>query len=55
MKGKSKKINLHIAPGNWKRMEILVDSHNNNPDRQTPKLKYTDVVNEAIRMHLESK
>ena len=49
-KGKtgSRKINVEIAPGNQQAMDHYIDSYNRKLDRKTPKIKYTDVVNEAL-------
>lgn len=49
-KGKagSRKINVEIAPGNQAAMDRYIESYNHKPDRKTPKIKYTDVVNEAL-------
>jgi hypothetical protein len=44
----SKKINVEIAPGNQAAMDRYIESYNHKPDRKTPKIKYTDVVNEAL-------
>lgn len=45
---KSKKVNIEIAPGNWVRLEKYIKGFNENPERTTSKLKYTNVVNEAL-------
>ena len=29
-------------------MDRYIESYNHTPDRKTPKIKYTDVVNEAL-------
>jgi hypothetical protein len=49
-KGKtgSRIINVEIAPGNQQAMERYIGSYNHKLDRKTPKIKYTDVVNEAL-------
>jgi hypothetical protein len=44
----SRKINVEIAPGNQAAMDRYIESYNHTPDRKTPKIKYTDVVNEAL-------
>jgi hypothetical protein len=44
----SKKINVEIAPGNQAAMDRYIESYNHRSDRKTPKIKYTDVVNEAL-------
>lgn len=48
----SKKINVEIAPGNQTKMDEFIKYYNKQPDRKTPKLKYTDVVNEALDVFL---
>jgi hypothetical protein len=49
-KGKtsSRKINVEIAPGNQAAMDRYIESYNHTLNRKTPKIKYTDVVNEAL-------
>jgi len=44
----SKKINVEIAPGNQAAMDRFIELYNRQPDRKTSKIKYTDVVNEAL-------
>jgi hypothetical protein len=44
----ARKINVEIAPGNQQAMDRYIESYNHKPDRRTPKIKYTDVVNEAL-------
>ena len=44
----SRKINVEIAPGNQSGMDRYIESYNHKPDRKTPKIKYTDVVNQAL-------
>ena len=44
----SRKINVEIAPGNQAALDRYIESYNHRPDRRTPKIKYTDVVNEAL-------
>ena len=44
----SRKINVEIAPGNQAAMDRHIESYNHRPDRKTPKIKYTDVVNQAL-------
>jgi len=51
-KNKSKKINLTIAPANWTRMKRHIQSYNESGNRTGPKLKYTDVINEAINRYI---
>jgi hypothetical protein len=55
-KGKtdSRKINVEIAPGNQQAMDVYVESYNQRPDRTTPKIGYTDVVNDALDKFLTS-
>ncbi len=54
-KGKSDKIHLEIAPGNWKRIEAYLVRYNASPTRMTPKFKIADVVNEALLEFLASR
>jgi hypothetical protein len=51
----SRKINVEIAPGNQVRMTKFIAAYNARPDRRTPKLKYTDVVNEALDLFLDAR
>ena len=51
----SHKINVEIAPGNQTRMTKFISAYNARPDRRTPKLKYTDVVNEALDRFLDAR
>ena len=51
----SRKINVEIAPGNQEAMDRYIDAYNHRPDRTTPKLGYTDVVNEALDRLLSSR
>jgi hypothetical protein len=44
----SKKINVEIAPGNQSAMDTYISVYNTQPDRKKTRLKYTDVVNEAL-------
>jgi hypothetical protein len=44
----SRRINVEIAPGNQASMDRYIESYNHKPDRKTPRIKYTDVVNEAL-------
>jgi hypothetical protein len=44
----ARKINVEIAPGNQAKMDVYIDAYNGRPDRSTPKIKYTDVVNDAL-------
>ena len=56
-KGKtgSRKINVEIAPGNEQAMDHYIESYNRKVDRKTPKIKYTDVVNEALDKFLSAR
>ncbi len=54
-KGHSHTINVEIAPGNQGRMSGFIEAYNARPDRRTPKLKYTDVVNEALDRFLDAR
>ena len=47
-KAGSRKINVEIAPGNQAAMDRYIEAYNHGPDRTTPKVRYTDVVNEAL-------
>jgi hypothetical protein len=51
----SRKINVEIAPGNQAAMDRYIESYNHKPDRKTPKIKYTDVVNEALDRFLSTR
>ena len=44
----SRAINVEIAPGNQERLDLYISAYNHKPERATPKIKYTDVVNEAL-------
>ena len=44
----SRTINVEIAPGNQARLARHIEEYNGRADRTTPKVKYTDVVNEAL-------
>ncbi len=57
MSGKehSRTINVEIAPGNQARMTRFIEAYNARSDRRTPKLKYTDVVNEALDRFLDGR
>jgi hypothetical protein len=52
------KINVEIAPGNQAKMDFYIKTYNSRPDRKTPKIKYTDLVNDALdqflSLHAES-
>ena len=47
-KSGARMINVEIAPGNQAAMDRYVESYNHSPQRATPKIGYTDVVNEAL-------
>ena len=47
-KAGARKINVEIAPGNQQAMDRYIETYNHKSDRKTPKIKYTDVVNEAL-------
>ncbi len=49
----SHKINVEIAPANLRRLERFIKEYNTKPDRATPVLKYTDVINEALHRYFE--
>ncbi len=53
-KADSRKINVEIAPGNQRAMDMYVESYNQRPERSTPKIGYTDVVNDALDRFLSS-
>jgi hypothetical protein len=50
----SRKINVEIAPGNRERMARYIEAYNRRSDRKTPKIKYTDVVNDALDKYLSA-
>ncbi len=50
-KERSRKINIRIAPGNWGRLERYVENFNANPERTASKMKFTDIINEAVGEH----
>jgi hypothetical protein len=50
----SKKLNVEIAPGNQMRLEVYMKSYNARPDRKTPRIKYTDVLNMALDTYLDA-
>lgn len=49
----AKMVNIEIAPKNQSRMQSYIDNYNEKPDRVTPKIKYTDVINEALDFFLK--
>jgi hypothetical protein len=51
----SRKINVEIAPANRRKLDGYISSYNQKPDRATPVLKYTDVINEALHLFFESR
>jgi hypothetical protein len=54
-KADSRKINVEIAPGNQQALDRYIQAYNHRPDRATPKIKYTDVVNEALDTLLKTR
>jgi len=54
-KSDSRKINVEIAPGNQAAMDAHVSAYNGKPERSTPKIGYTDVVNEALDRFLSAR
>jgi hypothetical protein len=50
----ARKINVEIAPGNQAKLDVYIDAYNGRPDRSTPKIKYTDVVNDALDKYFEA-
>ena len=50
----SRKLNVENAPGNQQAMDVYVESYNQRPDRTTPKIGYTDVVNDALDRFLNA-
>ncbi len=53
-KSGSRKINVEIAPGIQQVLDRYIDGYNGKPDRKTPKIKKTDVVNEALDAFLNA-
>ena len=45
---KSKKVNIVIAPGNWRRLRQFADEYNLSDARTSSRLNCTDIVNEAL-------
>ncbi|HEY9592825.1 MAG TPA: hypothetical protein VHE79_00010 [Spirochaetia bacterium] len=54
-KDKAREINVEIAPGNQRAMDDFIERYNTSPDRATPKITYTDVVNDAIDQFLRQR
>jgi hypothetical protein len=54
-KMESRKINVEIAPANRRCMERYIEKYNDRPERTTPKIKYTDIINEALDMFFQSR
>ena len=54
-KGQTKRVVTEIAPA----VRVLLDAHiqayNDGPDRVSPRLKYTDVINQALDAFLPAK
>jgi hypothetical protein len=51
----ARKINVEIAPGNQAKLDVYIEAYNGRPDRKTPKIKYTDVVNDALDQFLAAR
>jgi hypothetical protein len=51
----ARKINVEIAPGNQAKLDVYIEAYNGRADRKTPKIKYTDVVNDALDQFLASR
>lgn len=54
-KSGAKILNVEVAPGNRTRLEAYIHGYNTRPDRKTPKIKYTDVLNEAVDRFLDAR
>lgn len=54
IKKESKSVNILIAPYNWARLQKYVDDHNKDPNRSSSKLKFTDVINEVLKVYFLS-
>ncbi len=52
-KVEARKINVEIAPAVQRELDAHIQTYNGRPERSTPKLKYTDVVNEALAQFLQ--
>jgi hypothetical protein len=50
---KPKRINVKIAPLNWTRLKAHLQAFNEDEKRTGPKLKITDIINEAIKRHVK--
>jgi len=50
----ARKINVEIAPGNQAAMDRYREWYNHRADRSTPKVGYTDLVNQALDRFLRS-
>jgi len=48
------KVNVEIAPGNQTKMDRYIEAYNSRPDRKTPKINYTDLVNDALDRFLSA-
>jgi hypothetical protein len=53
-KAGARKINVEIAPGNQAAMGRYIESYNHRENRTTPKIGYTDLVNEALDRFLRA-
>jgi hypothetical protein len=51
-KGRARMINVEVAPGNQVRLDRYLEAYNHATSRSTPKLTYTDLVNEALDLFL---
>jgi hypothetical protein len=45
-------INVEVAPGNQVCLDRYLEAYNHATSRSTPKLTYTDLVNEALDLFL---
>jgi hypothetical protein len=54
-KSGARRINVEIAPGNQAALDRYIKAYNRAPRRATPKLGYTDVVNEALDRFLRKR
>jgi hypothetical protein len=48
-------VNVEIAPGNQAKMDLYIKAYNSHAERKTPKVKYTDLVNEALDLFLSAR
>ena len=54
-KKETKKVNIEIAPAVRRELDDYLDTYNKNPDRSTPKLNYTDIINDALKLFFDEK